>query len=204
MKKILIIGIHGSGKTTLGKLIANHYKIPFISSGEILREYAEKDQEIKSYLDKKEYVPDSIINRIIEEVLKDKDGFVLEGYPRTIDQVNYFEKICEVDIVLNLIVDEKLAIERLLYRMVCPVCKENYNKKLKPPKNDEVCDKCNVKLEKRVEDDEDGIKKRIENFKKYTLEVIEYYRKKDKVRDLDVNENDIQKVFEKAIALLSQ
>ncbi|MEM5874399.1 MAG: nucleoside monophosphate kinase [Candidatus Aenigmatarchaeota archaeon] len=205
--KILIMGPHGSGKTTLGKMLSQHYNIPFISSGEILREYSKFDENIKRFLESKTYVTDDIVNEIILKYLLSencKNGFILEGYPRTITQLYFLEKHFDIDFVLNLIVREDVLMDRLLYRLVCPSCKANYNTKLKPPKNDELCDVCNVKLEKRIEDTEEGIKKRYEEYLSKTTPVLEIYKRKGKVIDVDVSENDLNKNFEKCIKIIDE
>ncbi|MCS7123312.1 MAG: nucleoside monophosphate kinase [Candidatus Aenigmarchaeota archaeon] len=205
--KIIIIGPHGSGKTTIGRLLSKHYSIPFLSSGEIVREYAKTNENIRVFLEKKEYVPDEFVNRIIVEFLSKKEyenGFVLEGYPRNINQLNYFLKYFTIDVVVNLIVDEKILIDRLLYRLVCPNCKENYNIKLKPPRKNELCDKCNVKLEKRIEDNFEGIMKRNEEFRDKTLSVIEKFREMGKVVDVDVSSTDVNENLKSVILKIDE
>ncbi len=204
---LVIFGPPGSGKGTQAKKIAEAYKIKQITTGDIFREHMKKEtalgKKAKEYVNKGLLVPDEIINGIVEEELKKlvyKTGFIMDGYPRTINQVKFFDKLLEktkikLDGILNLVVDEKEIIRRLTSRRMCSSCQSIFNLVFNPPKKKDICDNCGGKLIQRDDDKEDVIKKRLKVYKKQTEEVLNNYKKSGILYDVDGGQ-DAGKVFE--------
>ncbi|MCS7117107.1 MAG: nucleoside monophosphate kinase, partial [Nitrososphaerales archaeon] len=145
------------------------------------------------YIEKGQYVPDEIVNRIVSERLKQDDcnkGFILDGYPRTIEQVKFLENLLKemnkpLDLVINIRVSESEIVRRLSSRRVCPKCNTIYNLIDKPPKKDELCDVCGSDLIQRDDDKPDVIRNRLRVYIKETEPLIDYYLKKGKVIEID-------------------
>lgn len=179
--KLIILGIQGSGKGTQGKLIAEHYKLKHISTGDLLRkEVAEKSElgkEISSYIDNGKFVPDDLITRLLQKNLP-KDNFLLDGYPRNPEQAKILEKIAKIDKVIFLELPEDEVINRLSNRFTCRACKIDYGLNHMPSSPGQ-CNKCGGQLERRKDDaDEAAIKKRINLFNKETLPITNFYKGK--------------------------
>ncbi|MEM2429948.1 MAG: adenylate kinase [Nitrososphaerales archaeon] len=206
--RLIIFGPPGSGKGTYSHMISKIYGIPHISTGDILREHILKKTELglkaSVYVEKGIYVPDEIINEIINERLKQNDcnkGFVLDGYPRTIGQLNFLEKILRnsnksLNLVINIHVSENEIIKRLSFRRVCSNCNAIYNLINKPPKIDEICDICGSKLIQRDDDKPDVIKNRLRVYMDETKPLLDHYLKQGKVVEID-GEGSIEEVFKR-------
>ncbi len=201
-KGFIFIGPPGSGKGTQAKKLAEFLNYSFISTGDILREEVKRNTKIgkfaKEYMEKGLLVPDDLMLKIIKKNLKKGIRFILDGFPRTIEQAKGLDEILKkkslkIEKVFYLNVDEDEIIKRLSSRRVCPLCKKIYNLLVERPKNDEICDICNVKLILRDDDKEEVIKKRIEVYKKDTEKLINYY--KDKLIEID-GEGEPEKIFE--------
>jgi len=192
--QLIIFGSPGVGKGTLSDMLSNKYKIPHISTGDIFRnEIKSGNSELMQYVEKGLLVPDSVVNKVTENGLKQdrcKDGFILDGYPRTIDQAEFLDNILwklnkKMDIVLNLAASDTLVIERLSQRRVCGKCGATYNLITLKPKKKNVCDKCGSPLVQRQDDEPETVKKRIEVYRQETIQVIDYYKKKKILVDID-------------------
>ena len=204
---LVIFGPPGSGKGTQTKKVTEAYGIRQIITGEIFREHIKKEtplgKKAKKYVNKGLLVPDEIINAIVEDELKKyvyKNGIVLDGYPRTINQVEFFEKLLrklkiKLDCVLNLVVDEKEVVRRLTSRRTCSSCQSIFNSVFNPPKKQGTCDSCGGKLVQRDDDKEDVIKKRLGVYNRQTKEVLQHYKKEKILMDVDGKQN-AGKVFE--------
>lgn len=202
-KGFIFIGPPGSGKGTQAKRLAEFLNYSFISTGDILREEVKKNTKIgkfaKEYIEKGFLVPDEVMLKIIKKNLKKGENFILDGFPRTIEQARGLEKILKnkslkIEKVFYLNVDEKEIIRRLSSRRVCPSCKKIYNLIVEKPKNDEICDICNVKLIIRDDDKEEIIRKRFEVYKKDTEKLVDYY--KDKIIEID-GKGKPEEIFER-------
>lgn len=210
---ILIFGPPGSGKGTQAKKISKVYNIPHISTGDILREHLKRRTELgrkaEKYMKRGEYVPDDVVNLLIQDrLLRDdcKGGFILDGYPRTMQQVEALERILQelgssIDVVLNLVVQESEIVSRLSARRVCPKCKMVYNLLTSPPKNEELCDRCKVRLVQRDDDKPEVIVNRIKVYHDNTKPLLEHYRKVSKVIDVE-GEGSIESIFNRIRKLL--
>ena len=187
----IFLGPPGAGKGTLAAQVAEEYKIPQISTGDIFREniknQTELGKKVKAIMDAGGLVGDDVVLEIVEDRLKKddcKNGFILDGFPRTIPQAEAFEKL-GIDVkVVNFEVNNDLIIARLSNRRVCKSCKANFNVKFMPPKVEGVCDKCGGELFTREDDKLESITHRREVYRKETEPLIDFYRKLNKMTDI--------------------
>jgi len=198
--KIILIGAQASGKGTQAAKIGAKYHIPSIAMGYLLRNLKDKElmEELdNNYLSKGILVPDEMTLNILKERISEKNcekGFVLDGFPRNLNQAKLMEGITEVDIVIYITLSHEIIIDRLSTRRQCRKCENIYNIKTNPPKNEGVCDKCEEKLYIRDDDKPEAIKKRLQIFEKETMKVIESYRKEGILKEVD-GELSIDEVF---------
>ncbi|HJX05967.1 MAG TPA: adenylate kinase [Candidatus Nanoarchaeia archaeon] len=205
-KNFVILGPQGSGKGTQAKLIADKYKLPHISTGDIFRQMRTQNtglgRKVKELIDAGNLVPDEITNQIIVERLAKPDckkGFVLDGYPRNLGQAEFLDKNYPVTKVILLEISEGETIKRMAARRICSSCKADYNIIYILPKKEGICDKCGGKLIQRDDDKPEAIRKRLETYNKETTPLISYYDKKGVL--LRVNgEQPIEKVFRDVVA----
>lgn len=202
--RLVLLGPPGAGKGTQAEVLAREFKIPHISTGDILREAVREKtdtgMEAKSFMDKGELVPDKIVTRIVVERLKKPDaekGFILDGYPRTRVQSESLAEALKgngiaIDRVLYFKTTVPTVIERLSGRRICSECNAIYHVKNSPPKVEGVCDKCSSKIYQRKDDNEETIKKRLLVYDETSRELLDFYKEKGILRevsgDLDVNE----------------
>jgi len=191
---IVLLGSPGVGKGTYAKRISKIYDIPQISTGDIFREAIKNKTEIglkaKKYLDSGELVPDDVTIGIVEERLKQddcKNGFMLDGFPRTIPQADALSGIIDIDKVLNFTASDDTIIDRLSGRRVCSECGTIFHVKNIPPKIEGVCDACGGKLIQRNDYKPESIKKRLDVYKKQTEPLIAYYKEKDILADINAD-----------------
>ncbi len=200
MAQILIfLGPPGAGKGTQARVVAAELGIPHISTGDILREAARKKTGLglaaKAKMDKGELVPDDVISPIVEERLSQPDcreGAILDGFPRTIAQAQFLGGMLErtglsEPIVINIQVAKDSVIKRLTGRRTCQTCGEIYNVNMNPPRKGGVCDKDGGRLIQRADDNESAIKIRLKAYERDTLPLIDYYRQKNALRQIDGN-----------------
>lgn len=180
--KLIIVGPQGSGKGTQAKKICEKLNIPHISTGDIFRENIKGETELgklaKSFIDKGELVPDEVTNKIVADALKDKDGFLLDGFPRNLDQAKFLDSITELDKVIEIQLPTDEVMKRLSGRRTCPVCGEIYHINFKPPKIEGKCDFDDGDLFQRDDDKPDAIMERLNIYDKQTLPIIDYYKEK--------------------------
>ncbi len=204
---IIMLGAPGTGKGTVGNLLALKLKIPHISSGEIFRAYINSDDEIgkevKSYVSEGKLVPDELTIRILEKRLQEPDiqnGCILDGYPRTARQAESLDTLLKaqkrsVKVAVNLSLSDDEIVDRITKRRTCPnlECREIYNLDFKIPKIENICDKCGTELVIREDDNEATIRKRLENYHNISENLIEYYQHKDILYTVKLN-NESNKV----------
>ncbi|MEM1675625.1 MAG: nucleoside monophosphate kinase [Desulfurococcaceae archaeon] len=190
--KAVLFGPPGSGKGTYAQYFKGKYCIPHLSIGDILREEVAKNSEIgriaRKYIEKGELVPDDIVIEIVINKLKNidlKQGFILDGYPRTLNQAKALDNFLKIDVAIYIYAPLNIAIERLSYRYICPVCGRIYNLKYVPPKNDLKCDLDNSDLIRRADDNHNVIKYRYELYLKESKPIIEYYRARKLLIEID-------------------
>ena len=195
--RIILIGAPVSGKGTQSERIKNKYPLAHISTGDILRANVKAGTELgknaKNYMDAGKLVPDEIIVAMMEGRLQEadcKDGFLLDGFPRTNPQAEALDKLLDklgiaLDAVVELDVDDEIVIKRLTTRRVCRSCGEIYNTLMKPSKVDGICDKCGGEVVQRDDDKETVIRRRLAVFHEQTAPLIEYYRNKGVLMTVD-------------------
>ncbi len=195
--RIVLLGAPGVGKGTQGIRIAEHYGIPQISTGDILRialrEGTRLGKKAKSFMDKGELVPDDIIIDLMRDRLCEsdcRDGFILDGFPRSIPQAEALDKIFEemnlpLDAVVNINVDEEEIVKRLNSRRICRNCGEDYNSITNPPPGSMDCTKCGGEIYQRDDDKEETIRNRLAVYKNETEPLISYFANKNLVQTVD-------------------
>ena len=194
---LIIIGPPGSGKGTQGKLIAERYHIPQISTGDILREAVRNGSDLglkaKASMVRGELVPDEVVIGIIEDRLMQRDcgmGFLLDGFPRTVAQAEALERMLgkrglAIDHVINIEIEAKELIRRLRGRRTCSRCGAMYHLLFNSPKKEGVCDKCGGSLYQRDDDKEETIRSRIDVYSQQTGPVIQYYASNGLIRSIN-------------------
>lgn len=207
LMRIILLGPQGCGKGTQAKKISEKYNLPHISTGDIFR-YNIKNQttlgkEALTYIDEGNLVPDSLTNKIVEDRLKDDDckkGFVLDGYPRNIAQGKALMEMSDIDFAFNIDISDETTVRRLSGRRSCSKG-HVYHVEFNPSKEKGVCDVCGLELFQRDDDKPETIKKRLEIYHEETSPLIEFYKKKGKLVEVD-GEQKIEKVFEEIIDVL--
>ena len=203
---LVLMGLPGAGKGTQAERIVEEYNIPHISTGDMFRA-AMKDEtplglEAKSYMDKGELVPDEVTIGIVRDRLAKDDcqnGFLLDGFPRTVAQAEALEALLaemdrQLDYVINIEVDKSILMERLTGRRICKACGATYHLVFNPPANEGVCDRCGGELYQRADDNEATVKNRLEVNIQQSQPLITFYEGKGYLRNLD-GQQPIDKVF---------
>lgn len=191
--RLVLLGPPGVGKGTQAERLSKEFDLQWISTGNILRDSIKNEttlgDKIKSYVEKGLLVPDDIMLDIVKERLasnKSKNGFILDGFPRTVSQAKALKQLVgKIDKVLYLKCDEDCIVRRLSARRVCFSCGATYNLLTNPPKKDEVCDKCNSKLIRRSDDDEETIRERLRVYERQTADLKEFYAKEGILYEID-------------------
>lgn len=208
--RVIFLGPPGAGKGTQAVKIAKEYNIPHISTGDIFRKNIKNETELgkkaKEYIDKGDLVPDKLVVSIVADRLKEddaKDGYLLDGFPRTLKQAKALDEVLEnmgtkLDVVINIEVDLSVLIKRITGRRICKDCGETYHIDFNPSKKEGVCDKCGGKLYQREDDNAETVKNRIDVYNKQTAPLIDYYSKVDLIETID-GENSIDKVTKEII-----
>jgi adenylate kinase len=207
--KLVIFGPPSAGKGTQAQKLSKQYGIPQVATGDLLRKaVADKTPlglKIKSYLDQGKLGPDEVIVQLIKErVAKPdcKNGFLLDGFPRTMGQAKELERMTDIDLVLSIVVDFDALVERAVGRRTCPKCSAVYHVKFNPPMNEGVCEKCGSKLIQRDDDKEETVRNRLKVYQEQTAPLIEYYRKKGKLVDID-GSGGIDAVYSQMVKAIS-
>ena len=194
---LLLFGAPGTGKGTQSTFLISHYQLFHISTGDLfrkaLREKTPLGLKAQSYMDRGELVPDSVVIALIEQVLvdvKSYKGFILDGFPRTLAQAESLASLLSnmslsLDKVLYLNVPEEILVERIVGRRVAEKSGHVYHIKFNPPKKEGICDKSGEKLIHRNDDKEEVVTQRLKAYKEQTAPLIEYYRKKNILFELD-------------------
>lgn len=195
--RLLIMGAPGAGKGTQAVFIKQKYNIPHISTGDMFREAIASGTELgkiaKMYIDDGHLVPDEYTIALIKERLSRSDcanGFILDGYPRTLAQVLNLEELLQelnisLDAVLYIDIDQDLLVERICGRMVCPKCGASYHEKFAKPKVDGICDLCGSALVHRKDDTKETIGERINIYLENTKPLLSFYEQKGLLKKID-------------------
>ncbi|AJM72126.1 adenylate kinase [Mycoplasma yeatsii] len=203
---IMLLGAPGSGKGTQAEKLVNQLGFIQVSTGDLMRkEIADNSklgQECATYMNAGKYVPDSIVNAIVEEFLKkSNDKLIFDGYPRTLDQAKALDEMLtklnkKIDVVFYIDVNEELLIKRISGRLVCPQCKASFNTIFRKPKVDNVCDFDNTTLVRRADDEPEKVKVRLETYSSQTLPLISYYKNASKFVEIQSDDLSADQVFD--------
>jgi adenylate kinase len=213
--RLVFLGAPGAGKGTQAKRLVEKYGIPQISTGDLLRAAVSAGtalgKEAKSYMDRGELVPDSVVLGMVKERLSQDDckkGFILDGFPRNVAQAEALDKMLAemnmpLDIALNLDVPFDDLMKRLTGRRTCKSCGQMYNVYYSPSKVEGKCDKCGGELFQRDDDKEETIRKRLEVYKAQTEPLIDYYSKKGILKSVS-GTGSIDEIFNSICAILEK
>ena len=211
--RIIFLGAPGSGKGTQSKLVSKNLSLPQLSTGDILREAVKAGTEVgkraKSFMDAGDLVPDEVIVGIIGDRTEQQDcngGYILDGFPRTLEQANSLQNMFEssrtsLDHVVYLEINPDKVVERLTGRRVCSACGAEFHLQFKTPKVEGICDICGKELMHRSDDHEDKIRNRLKNYNDQTAPLIEYYEKAGVMKRV-VAEGDIAEITLKIMDVL--
>jgi len=203
---VVLLGPPGVGKGTTASLLSAHYKLPHISTGDVLRENISKKTELglkaKEFVDAGKLVPDDIVEDMVKpQLVNASKGFFLDGYPRNIVQAKTLRAFAELDHVLNLAAPRKVVIERLGGRRICKKCNSIYNIYYVSPKKEGVCDKCGSQLYQRSDETPEVIMERLNVYDEETKPLIDFYRNEDILSDIDGTQ-DVKDVVAQCIEVL--
>jgi len=196
--RMVLLGAPGAGKGTHCKRIVDQYGLLHLSSGDILRreraEGSELGKQAQGYMDAGALVPDDLIVEMMSKAVKaaPASGYVLDGFPRTVNQAEALDRSLEdgdagIDVVMNLLVDDGVVVERITGRRSCPQCGAVYHVVNMPPKQEGVCDHDGAALVQRPDDTAEVVKNRLATYYEQTKPVVDYYRARRTVHDVDGN-----------------
>lgn len=212
--KIIMLGAPGAGKGTQAKMIADKFNIPHISTGDIFRANIKNGTELgkkaKEFMDKGQLVPDELtVEILLDRVANDdcKNGYVLDGFPRTIPQADVLDKELtklgdKVDFAINVDVPDENIVRRMSGRRACLKCGATYHIEHIPPKQEGICDKCGSELVQRDDDKPETVQNRLTVYHEQTQPLIEYYDKKNILKSVD-GTKDMQEVFSDIVNILN-
>ncbi len=215
MKRVVLLGPPGVGKGTQAGLISEKYDIKHISTGDIFRanikEGTPLGKKAKEYMDQGLLVPDELVCDLVEDrVTWDdcKNGYLLDGFPRTVFQAEAFDKFLkergeDLSVVLNIQAPYDLLMERATGRRVCKQCGKTYHVVNMPPKIEGICDVCGGELQHRSDDKPETVKNRLKVYEDQTSPLVEYYTNSGRIANIDGSKN-FPEVFEKICALLGE
>ena len=216
-KELIFLGPPACGKGTQTNKLAEYFGFPHIDTGSLLRAEiasgSENGKIAKGFIDKGQLVPVELVGAIIKDRLKKddcKNGFILDGFPRSVEQADMLEDIkkeidgdSEVDFRATYFdLDTDILISRIVNRRSCPKCGEIYNLKFKAPKNEGKCDVCGTELTQRKDDNEETAKARFETYFRETAPLVDYYKNKDVLRTIDAN-GTIDEVWERLLKVVN-
>ncbi len=213
--KIVMLGAPGAGKGTQAKKIAERYRIPHISTGDIFRanmkEGTELGQQAKAYMDQGQLVPDELtVHMVMDRFSKDdcKNGYVLDGFPRTIPQAEALSEALaqagdSIDYAIDIEVPDERIVKRMSGRRVCQKCGATYHEVHHPPVREGVCDVCGADLVQRSDDKPETVLSRLEVYHEQTQPLIDYYKEKNVLKRVD-GTRDLEDVFQAIVDILDE
>lgn len=211
--RIVFLGPPGAGKGTQAETLSKEKKLPHISSGNLLRESVENDTETgrkaQQHINKGQLVPDQIVVDIIRErILKNdcKNGFILDGFPRTLSQAIVLDEMLKnlgnkLDIVFYFAISKESIVLRLSGRRICAICGANYHVKFVPSLKDGICDKCGGKLYQRTDDKLETVLERIKVYHEQTEDLINYYKKNGILKEIE-SESNVESITENILKVI--
>ena len=208
--KLVLLGPPGAGKGTQAVRLAEHYGVPHISTGDILRRHVSEKSDLgrkaERYIREGKLVPDDLVIEMVRKRLRQTDarkGFILDGFPRNREQAVALDKMAKVDAALFLFLDPEDLIKRSTGRRVCEDCEAVYHVLTNPPKKAGVCDQCGGRLIVREDDKAETVRKRIEVYEEATKPLVAYYKDKDLLVQV-YGSGIIDEVFHRAIGALNR
>lgn len=213
--RIIFLGAPGVGKGTQADFIASKFQIPKISTGDLLRaSVAQKTplgKKAKEYMDRGQLVPDEVVIGLIEEKLDSEEcqrGFLLDGFPRTVAQADALSRLLDakqqpLDRVVHFVLSRNEIIKRLSGRRSCPSCSAVYHLESRPPQREGVCDVCGTTLIQRSDDRPETIEARLTVYEQQTAPLIEYYKAKGILSELDAS-GSVEEVQQRLLAILTR
>jgi adenylate kinase len=211
--RLVLLGPPGAGKGTQAQRLTERYGIPQISTGDILRDNVQKGTMLgvraRAFMDRGEYVPDPLVVQMVMERLQEPDaenGFILDGFPRTVPQAQALEDALEaagspLSAALEFTISDDMAVRRLLNRWTCPTCKRTYNLEFKPPVQDGICDDDGTALERRADDDELTVRRRLAVYQEQMEPLERFYRDRGELREVNAEAKE-DLVWERTIDAL--
>jgi adenylate kinase len=211
--RLVLLGPPGAGKGTQGVLLSERYGIPQISTGEILRDHVQRGTKLgiraRAYMDRGEYVPDDVVISMVMDRLGEPDadkGFILDGFPRTVAQAEALERALDeagepLTAVIKFSVGGEVAVRRLLGRYTCPNCGRTYHVEFKPPAQEGICDVCGGHLERRADDDELTVRRRIAVYREQASPLEQFYVERDLLYQVDA-EGTPDEVIDRTMTVL--
>lgn len=217
MKNIIFIAPPAAGKGTQAKLVSSEYNIPHISTGDLLRGEMTKKSEIglsiKKDMDNGNLVSDEIITMLLKQRITSSDcknGYILDGYPRNLVQAKLYNNLLEElkinkGIVIFFDINRETALKRTLSRIICQNCGSSYNLMIDDlkPKKENICDRCNNKLQTRTDDTEEIFIHRFDTYVNSTKDLIEYYDNLGLLHKIDVSDKNVETIFEEVKEILN-
>jgi len=213
--RLIFLGPPGVGKGTQAQRFSETYKVPKISTGDILREAVQKNTSLgakaKSFIDAGMLVPDDVVIEMVREGLKEPDcqkGYIMDGFPRTIEQAEALEKMLKetgsiIQQVLNFQLSDEELVRRLSGRRSCPHCQTVYNLAFHPPKQEGACDQCKSLLVQRSDDEPQTILKRLEVYQRQTRPLISYYEGQKLLINISAA-GSVEDVFKRVISAVQK
>jgi len=186
---LVLLGGPGAGKGTQAEKLLENNDMEHLATGDILRDEVDRGTDLgleaKDYMDKGELVPDELVVNMVEKRLLNEKGYLFDGFPRTIDQAKALDEVIGLDLVLYIKIEKSEAVRRLSSRRVCSECGRIYNTIFKPPETEGTCDHCGGDLYQRDDDKPEVIRDRFETFLDETSPLIDFYRKRGLLREID-------------------
>jgi adenylate kinase len=209
--RMIMMGAPGAGKGTISERLATAMKIPCISTGQLLREIVaaggELGNKVKQFTDTGKLVPDETVIDVLDKRLTENDcsgGYILDGFPRTLQQAEALSKRVEIDVVLSLEVPDDEIEKRMTGRRVCAGCGMTYHTDHNPPKQDNVCDSCGgIGLTRRADDHPDTVRARLKTHHEHTEPLKGYYAREGKLKSVSAR-CSIDEVFERCMQVLDK
>ena len=200
--RLVLLGPPGAGKGTQAQRMVDRHGIPQVSTGDILRDHVQQGTSLgiraRAFMDRGEYVSDDLVVQMVMDRLAEPDaekGFILDGFPRTVPQAQALEDAladagAPLSAVLKYTISPEMAVRRLSNRWICPVCKRTYNMEFKPPANDSVCDVEGATLERRADDEELTVRRRLALYQEQTEPLELFYWERGLLREIDAQASE--------------
>ncbi|MBI2145007.1 adenylate kinase [Candidatus Woesearchaeota archaeon] len=210
---IVLLGPPGVGKGTVAGILSQKYGLPHISTGNMLREAVAKGtalgKKAKEFMDAGQLVPDDLVTDLVKERVSQpdcKNGFILDGYPRTSAQAKALQQFAAIDAVFDFKAPFKTIVERISGRRTCRKCNATYHVRYSPPKKDGVCDKCGGELVQRSDEKPDIITERLKVYEQQNKPLIDYYRNEQLLSEIDASYHitEIGRIVDQCVSVISR